>query len=161
MSATQTITEQSRLWVFASNRLLSEEEALEMKNEAAAFSLQWTAHKVALTAAADVLYNSFLVIGVDEDKHGASGCSIDAMHSFIRKLEKKYAISLFDRLRVIYLNVDTVQNVSLKEFEKLYANGDVDQQTLIFNSLVNTGKELADNFLVPLSQSWLARRLLN
>jgi hypothetical protein len=37
--------------------------------------------------------------------------------------------------------------------------GYIDQDTLLFNNVVNDKKELLEKWLVPLSQSWLANRV--
>ena len=158
MAAT-SIRSSARIWVFTSNRTLTQTEAREISKLSNAFCIQWTAHKVALHAEAEVLHNTFLVISVDEEKHGASGCSIDAMHQFVRSLEKQFEIILFDRLRVVYMDESHSNNISLKEFENKFAQGEVNYSTLVFNTLISTGAELAQLFLIPLSDSWLANRL--
>jgi hypothetical protein len=114
---------------------------------------------VALHATAEVLENVFLVISVDEETHGASGCSIDAMHQFVRGLEKQFNTTFFDRLRVVYSVAGKIENCTLKEFEELYSRGIVSQNTLVYNTLVSSGKELNNNFLIGVSDTWLANRL--
>lgn len=159
MSNTATIKETSRIWVFTSGRLLSDKEVEKIRLLARDFCLKWTAHKVALQASAEIISNTFLVISVDEEAHGASGCSIDAMHQFIRHLEKEFNTSFFDRLRVVCSFKGNTENYSLKEFEELFTQGIVNQDTLVYNTLVNNGRDLADNFLIPVRDSWLANRL--
>jgi hypothetical protein len=159
MNNSEKIKETSRIWVFTSGRKLSDQEADNVRLLARDFCLKWTAHKVALHAAASIIANTFLVISVDEEAHGASGCSIDAMHLFVRGIEKEFNTTFFDRLRVVFSLNESLENYSLKEFEELFSRGIVNQDTLVYNTLVSNGRELAENFLISVRDSWLAKRL--
>lgn len=160
MEATQQMQDLSRTWIFTAGRELTEKEITLIREEAGKFCMQWTAHKVALHAMADVLYKNFLVIGVDEDKHGASGCSIDTMHAFIRKLVAETGVDFFDRMRIVYLDNDNVpRNVSLNQFSQLFKEGKTGTETLVFNSLVATGRDLSEQFIIPVKYSWVSARL--
>lgn len=161
MTTITGIPEKARVWLFTAERILSAAESQEINELAGAFCRQWTAHKVALEARANVLKNTFLVISVEEDVHNASGCSIDAMHQFVRSLESRFGIKLFDRMRVVYLEDEKVKNVTLREFENLFREGLVGAETNVFNALVNNGAELAQDFVLPLKKTWLAGRLMN
>lgn len=155
----EVIKDTAKVWVFGADRTLSEKESASIQEAAELFCREWTAHKVALHATAEVIKNTFLVIAVDEEAHGASGCSIDAMHKFVRGLEQQYSVSFFDRLRVVYQQEGVTSNVSLRDFEELFKKGEVNSGTKIYNSLVSNGGELAGNFLIPVSDSWLSSRL--
>jgi hypothetical protein len=159
MNTTTTIKDTARVWVFTSNRSLTATEGSEITELSNAFCRQWTAHKAALHAVAEVLFDNFLVISVDEEQQGASGCSIDAMHKFVQSIEKQFSITLFDRLRVVYSSEGQLYNVTLNEFESLFEQGRVELKTPVFNTLVRTGDELAHHFMIPLSDSWLVSRL--
>ena len=69
----------ARLWIFAAERPLSAVERDRVLAETDAFIDQWTAHGVPLTAARDVRYDQFVLVGVDERAAGVSGCSVDAL----------------------------------------------------------------------------------
>lgn len=153
------MNDNSRVWIFAADRQLNDPEVEQLTKDALEFTIKWTAHKVALKSKAEVLYNTFLIVSVDEDVHNASGCSIDAMHGFIKEQGKKMDINFFDRLRVVYQTETGIQNVRLSDFEKQFSMGQVNHSTLVFNTLIDNRKSLEDNFLIPVNQTWLAGRL--
>jgi hypothetical protein len=160
MEAIQQMQDLSRIWIFTASRELSDNEIALIREEATKFCLQWTAHKVALHAMAEVLHRNFLVIGVDEDKHGASGCSIDTMHAFIRNLGVKTGVDFFDRMRIVYLDKDNVPvNVSMNQFSQLFREGKTNPETLVFNALIGSGRDLSADFIIPVKNSWLSARL--
>jgi len=86
-----------------------------VKQLASGFAAEWKSHGSPLKAAADVLYNRFLVMMVDEDAGSASGCSIDSSVAQIRSIEQKLNVDLFDRMNLAYLNSDN-------ELETVHAN---------------------------------------
>ncbi|MFC7666552.1 hypothetical protein ACFQT0_03260 [Hymenobacter humi] len=63
----------------------------------ARFAEDWTSHGSTLHASAEFLHQQFLVIGLDENLAGASGCSIDASVRFVAQLEKQLNVELLDK----------------------------------------------------------------
>ena len=147
----------SRVWIYQSSRdlLASETEALEQK--AKEFAEKWTAHKVALQASAKVFYNTFLVLGIDEQTAGASGCSIDSSVNFIRELEKEFGIGLLDRTQLAFLEHNTIKWVALQNMRAAVAEGRVTPEMQFFNNLVQTKAELENKWLLPAGQTWLIK----
>ena len=72
------LPDEARVWIYATNRHLSDKEVIAIEQELIAFLTQWTAHQQALEASFSIPYNNFIVIGLNENKNLASGCSIDA-----------------------------------------------------------------------------------
>ena len=161
METISQLNDLSRIWIFTSDRQVTDKNIIhEIKLEAQKFCAQWTAHKVALHADADFLYGQFLIIGVDEDKHGASGCSIDTMHTFIKNLGNTYGFNFLDRMRIVYLSQDnSTRNVSLNEFISEFREGRTSGVTPVFNTLISSGRDLTGNFIIPAKASWLGTRL--
>jgi len=150
----QRMRNNARVWIYQSNRELSTDETLEIENKLAHFTENWTAHNQQLLATAFINYNRFIVLMVDESQSGASGCSIDKSVNFIKEIEKDYQIDLFDRLHIAYKLDYKVDSLSASEFEKLIKAGIVNQETIVFNNLVNTKLELATNWELPINRSW-------
>lgn len=148
---------QSRVWIYQSDRELSAEETAQIQQELNDFANLWSAHNQQLLAKGEVIYNRFLVLIVDERQAGASGCSIDKSVNFMKGIEKTFGINLFDRFHIAYRQDDAILSVNRDEFEDLLREGSVNEQTIVFNNLVQTLDELQSNWEVPMKDSWHAR----
>jgi len=147
----------SRVWIYQSNRTLSDVEVDKINPMLSEFSAQWVSHNQQLKAAGEILYNRFLVLMVDQTMAGASGCSIDSSVRFITDLGNQIGVSFFDRMTFPYRKNDQIQFASKDEFEQLFANGVIDDNTVVFDNLVKTKKELESVWEKPLAQSWHKR----
>jgi hypothetical protein len=149
----------ARVWVYQSNTALSDAEVNTIKNEGAYFIADWAAHGASLKASFDVLLNRFIVIAVDEQQALASGCSIDKSVKFVKELEQKFNLNLFDRMQVAYRKGNEINACSLSDFEKLASERLVNESTIVFNNMVSTKKAFDAEWEVPLKQSWQSRVL--
>ena len=150
----------ARVWIYQSDRDLKDIEIGEIRRKAAMFLMDWTSHGNLMLATVDVLYNRFIVVAADEEAARASGCGIDKSVRFMQQLEKDYGISLFDRLLVAYRDKDQrIRTVKLQEFEQLMEKNELNGETIVFNNLVVTLKEMAKKWEVPVKNSWHARML--
>jgi hypothetical protein len=144
----------SRVWVYQSTKELTNEQTQQIQQQLNAFAQSWTAHNRQLLAGAQVKYNRFLILVVDESQAGASGCSIDKSVNFMKQLEQQYNIVLFDRFNLAYRDAEHIISVPRNEFEVLIKEGVITQDTLVFNNLVQTLEELQTKWEVPLKDSW-------
>lgn len=149
----------AKVWVYQSNRKLTDSEVEKIVNSGLAFIDQWAAHGANLKASFDVLYNLFIILSVDEQQAMASGCSIDSSVRFIKSIEQNLHINLFDRLQVAYRKDNNISICSLSEFEKLAEQGIVNESTIVFNNMVTTKAAFDSDWEVPLKQSWQNRVL--
>src|SRR5690242_2571513 len=139
-----------KVWIYQSNRNLTETEVENIKQEGEEFVEKWAAHKKALTATFDVLYNRFLVIKVDESLVSASGCSIDESVRFVKALESKFKLSLFDRMQMAYLaDGENIESATLQEISNLYKSGKLKDDTLVFNNLVQDSIQMNQSWKIP------------
>jgi hypothetical protein len=149
------ISPKAKVWIYLSPRALSAEEQTWLQAQAQAFVQQWTSHQQALLAHAQVLESRFLVLAVDEAQAQASGCSIDKSVAFVRQMGQALGIDFFDRLCFAYRNAQgQICTVSSADFAQLYQKGEITDQTIVFNTLVNTVEALQTQLEVPLAQSW-------
>ena len=144
----------SRVWVYQSDREISEENAEFLKSEIYKFVNQWTAHNHALKAWGDVIENRFIVLMVDQSQAGASGCSIDKSVAFVKSCEEKAAVNFFDRFNFAYRVGDKIESADRTEFELLFKNGDLTDETIVFNNLVNSKEEFEEKWQIALGESW-------
>ncbi|MGN0003475.1 MAG: ABC transporter ATPase [Sphingobacterium composti] len=145
----------SRVWIYQANRFLTDIEVAEINTLAQEFVSSWTAHGSALAGKASVIDNLFLILVVDEEVAGVTGCSIDKSVHFIKGLGERFNIDFFDRMRVSYINAEgQLQLASRDEFQELVNNGIVTSETIVYNNLIQNSEELASNWKIPFSHSW-------
>lgn len=153
----KTLSENSRIWIYQSNRSLTQQEKESISKLIEHFLNNWKSHGVSLNSGFEIKYNRFIVIAQDQNTQSATGCSIDSMVHFIQKLEKQYNISLLDKLNVSYKQGDYIAYKSLKDFKKMVKDGAVSKNTIVFNNLVQTKLEYTNYWEVPAFDSWHAR----
>lgn len=155
---TDTLSPQSRVWIYQCNRPLNEEQSQEIEKMANDFARRWVSHNQQLHAAATFLHHRFLVLMVDESRAGASGCSIDSSVAFVKQLQAQYGVDFFDRMSFSYQDESgTVHTVPRAVFAEAYQAGQITDNTLVFDTLVKNKAELDQALLKPLKDSWHAR----
>jgi len=150
---------QSRVWVYQSGRTFSIGEALEIEGLLEQFSNEWKSHGIKVKAAGYLFFGQFIILMADETQTGVSGCSTDSSVRFIKQLEERYSVNLFDRTSLAFVVKDKVQLLPLNQLQYAIDNGFVDRDTLYFNNMVQTREELEQNWIVPIQNSWLKNRL--
>jgi len=153
------LPDDSRVWIYQSNRKLSDDEVTVIKEKVVDFLKEWTAHGQDLEAGFEIKYNRFIVIGLNQENASASGCSIDASVYFIQKLEKEFGIDLLDKMNVTFYNGEFIAHKTLSDFRKMAKAKSVSKNTVVFNNLVNTKKDYLENWEVPAKDSWHSRFL--
>ena len=151
------ISENSRVWIYQSDRILSSEEVKQIQEKLDVFTSQWLAHGHELLALAEIRYNQFIIISVDEQQVGATGCSIDKSVNLMKQIEQELNINLFNRFALAYRDREGIQTVNRNDFEKLIETRIITPETIVFNNLVTTRTELATNWEVAFRNSWHAQ----
>ncbi len=152
-----SLPEESRVWIYQSNRSFSEEELLQLEQQLNTFIEAWTAHGKDLQAGYKIVYKRFIVIALDQNSNNATGCSIDASVYFIQELEKQYNVDLMDKMNVSYKQGEFIAYKPLLDFKKMAQEKAVSKNTIVFNNLVNNIAEFNENWEVPASESWHSR----
>lgn len=150
-------SEQSRVWIYQSDRELYDEQVKELQEILNNFTAEWTAHNHQLKAKAEIRYNRFLILVVDESQAGASGCSIDKSVNFMKKIEQQFGINLFDRFNLAYREGEKVLSTPRHHFEELLKSGKINTDTIVFNNLVQDLQQLETKWEVPFKNSWHAQ----
>ena len=140
------LPDDSRVWIYTTNRYLSDEEVIAIEQDLSAFLTHWTAHQQDLEASCLIPYNNFIIIGLNENKNLASGCSIDASVHFLKQLERKFKVDLFDRMLITYKEEDQIKHLALHEFKRLARQGEFSKSTTVFNNLVQTKRDFLTNW---------------
>ncbi|MBC7904309.1 MAG: hypothetical protein H7Y27_12845 [Gemmatimonadaceae bacterium] len=149
----------SRVWIYQSSRLFSMGEVLQVEDILNAFTESWHTHGTPVKGFATVLFGQFIVLMADETAAGVSGCSTDSSVRLIKEIEKTFSVSLFDRQTLAFLVKDKVQMLPLSQLNYAVANRFITPSTLYFNNLVQTKVEMEKSWMIPVRESWLAKRI--
>lgn len=145
----------SRIWIYQSSKMLTPVEVDYINRELNKFVSAWTAHDAALEATAWINNNLFLCFMVDEDEVSASGCSIDKSVAFVRSLGDCLNIDWFDRMQFAYRDDNgNIQLVYKSELKSAYENGDINDDTMFFDTLITNRAAYDQSFSKPLKDSW-------
>ncbi|HBH24052.1 MAG TPA: hypothetical protein DDY13_11600 [Cytophagales bacterium] len=155
--AFEKLSDQARVWIYQSDRKLSDDEVRQIQEKGNQFSAQWSAHGKGLKSAVTILYHQFIILSVDETAHAASGCSIDSSVNFIKEIENTYDVKLLDRSLVAFLKGEDVTTTSFQKIAEEIHSGNIDKSTPTFNNTVQTKYDLKNNWLIPAEKSWLSR----
>lgn len=146
-----------RIWIYQADRILTEQESQQVSDELAAFAEQWKVHGKPLSASAELRDNLFIILKVDEDVATASGCSVDSSVRFLKGIEERYHVQLFDRMQFAYKSTNGLAVVDRSGFEKLLATGEIDDNTLVFDNTISYDHQLESAWAVPFKESWHKR----
>ncbi|PRY11044.1 hypothetical protein CLV24_112173 [Pontibacter ummariensis] len=147
----------ARLWIYQANRPLTDAEQAEIKPLLERFATEWSSHGKGLQASAELLHNRFLVLANNETATAASGCSIDKSVNFVRELEQRFGVTFFDRTRLAFLQDGQVTLVGMSEVKEKVKAGEINKNTLYFDTLVDNYGELQEAWPRPAGTSWLSR----
>jgi hypothetical protein len=151
------LADHARVWIYQSNRPFSEREQIILTSQINGFVQDWAAHGRELLASGGVLLDQFIVLAVDEQQAGASGCSIDKSVNFMKELAAQFDVSLFDRLTFTFVKNGQVETAASSDFKRLFTEGSIDGDTLVFDNLVSNVADLRTQWLKPLALSWHKR----
>ncbi len=155
-----TLPDDSRVWVFASIRALSDSEAARLLGEVDRFLERWHAHGAPLSSGREWSEGRFLTIAVDQSTAGASGCSIDGLHRALHALEGELGTSMLGGGAVFFRDASgEVQGVPRAEFARRAREGEVEGDTVVFDTTVGTLGEWRERFEHPARLGWHARWL--
>ncbi|MGY0407803.1 MAG: ABC transporter ATPase, partial [Polaribacter sp.] len=116
-TAYKNLPNNSRVWVYQSDREFNPTEIEFISEKAVAFINQWTRHGDDLKGSFTIKYNRFLVLAVDESFNPVSGCSIDSSVHFIRQLENELQLDLMNKMNITFKNKKDINLVKLTDFQ--------------------------------------------
>ena len=150
----------SRVWIYQSSRLFFIAEALEMETMLNEFAANWKSHGDPVKGYANLFFGQFIVLMADETATGVSGCSTDSSVHLIKSVEEKFKVQLFERQNLAFVIKEKIQLLSISQLDYAVENNFINGDTLYFNNTVLSKKELLNNWVIPVKDSWLAKRIL-
>lgn len=149
----------SRVWIYQSSRLFTMSEALAIEDLLNDFTNKWLSHGTTVKGAGYLFLGQFIILMADEKATGVSGCSTDSSVRLIKDIEQRFGVNMFDRTTLAFVVKDKVQLLPLSQLQYAFDNRFIDSHTLYFNNLVQTKAELENNWLVPIKDSWLSKKI--
>ena len=150
----------SRVWIYQGNRLFLINEALEMETMLQDFVAQWKSHGAKVKGYANLFFGQFIILMADETATGVGGCSTDSSVHMIKLIEEKFKVSMFERQNLAFIVKEKIQLLPLSQLDYAIENNFIDENTPYFNNTVLTKKELQDSWIIPVKDSWLAKRIM-
>ena len=156
----ETLPDESRVWIFASDRALTGDDRDRLLGEVDRFLGQWKAHGVPLTCARDWRDEHLLTIGVDSTQENASGCSIDGLFRVLQGIERPLATRLLGGGRIFYRAADGIVHAAERgRLPQLAASGVITAETTVFDTGLTTAGDWREHFETPARQSWVGKML--
>ena len=149
----------SKVWIYQSNRLFLISEALQIEEMLEAFVGNWKSHGAPVKGYANLIFGQFIVILADETATSVGGCSTDSSVRVIKEIGHKYNVQLFDRQTLAFVVKEKIQLLPLSQLNYAATNEFIHAETLYFNNTVLTKKELLNDWIIPIKQSWLSKRI--
>ena len=149
----------SRVWVYQSSRLFFMSEAIQIEDLLNHFVENWKSHGTPVKGFGTMFFGQFIVLMADEQATGVSGCSTDSSVRLIKEIEQLYKVSMFDRQNLAFVRKDKIELLPLGQLQYAVDNGFLQADTIYINNLVQTKEELEQNWLIPVKESWLAKRI--
>lgn len=134
-------------------------EALHIEDLVNNFIANWQSHGAPVKGYGNLFFGQFIVLMADERATGVSGCSTDSSVRLIKQIEELFKVNMFDRQMLAFMVKDKVQMLPLAQLQYAIANNFISADTLYFNNLVQTKEELDNKWLIPVKDSWLAKRV--
>lgn len=151
--------EQSRVWIYQANRLFTVGEALQIEEILENFIVNWNSHGAKVKGYANLFFGQFIIIIADETHAGVSGCSTDSSVRVIKHIEQTIGVNMFDRQMLAFVIKEKIQLLPLMQLKYAFENSFIQPDTLYFNNLVQNKQELLEQWIVPVKNSWLAKKL--
>lgn len=149
----------SRVWIYQASRLFTIAEALEIEEMLQDFVGQWKSHGTPVKGSAYLFFGRFIVLMADETATGVSGCSTDGSVRLIKEIESRFNNPLFDRTLLAFVVKDKIELIPLSQLDYAWKNQFITGDTLYFNNIVDSKKALEENWIIPVKESWLMKKV--
>lgn len=150
---------QSKVWIYQSNRLFSISEALEIETILNEFVANWKSHGAPVKGFANLFFGQFIVLMADETNITVGGCSTDSSVHTIKKIEQLFKVDLFNRQNLAFYIKDKVQMLPMAQKNYAWENNFINEDTIYFNNTVTTKEGFLNDWLTPVKSSWLKSKI--
>ena len=155
----ENFRQNARVWIYQADRVFTPSEANEITEALDSFNHEWNSHGDKVASFVHLFFNRFIVLMADEQVVHVGGCSTDASYRFLKGLERIHNVKLFGRHSLAFLVDGMIRTIPLTELQEVLDHGEITGDTLYFNNTILTRQDLTDKWIVPVKDSWLAKRL--
>lgn len=145
----------AKLFLYPSDKKFHPELFTAVENKLEVFVKEWSNNND-IEAGFSIKYQRFIIIAVNNTKPITTSI-IDELVTFIFKLQLEHELELLDKLNVCFKQGEYVQYKDVKAFKQLIKNKSVNQNTIVFDNLINTKEELESDWELPAEDTWYAR----
>lgn len=149
----------SRIWIYQADREFSPQEIAELREKIAKFAEVWNSHGSSVKSYAGLFFGHFIIMMADETHVKVGGCSTDSSFRFIKDMEKEFNVGLLDRQTLAFIVKGKIVLIPLEDINLSIENEIINQETLYFNNTILTKKQLLNDWIIPVKDSWLAKRI--
>lgn len=156
------LPDDARLWLFAADRPLTDEEQDALLDRMGGFAAGWTSHGRAVPAAVALVADRVLAVGAslqaDALNAGISGCGIDALEHAVAAAADALGFGWLPALDVLYRADDGLRALSRPAFRALAREGAVDADTPVLDLVLSTVGALREKGVEhPAGDTWHGR----
>ena len=147
----------ARVWIYGAEQSLTGDQVRRLEDHMAQFLAQWHSHERPVTPAWRLEHDRFVIIGADESAAALSGCSIDSMVRHLKDFDQTTGLNFLGTGGQVFYRDATgaIQCVDRPAFTDVARQGAVDDQTVVFNNVIQTvGEFRSGRWEVPMRDSW-------
>jgi hypothetical protein len=144
----------AKVWIYQSDTHFNEDEKKHIQISIDDFIATWESHGKMVKGTFTILYDAFIVLFVDEQGDRMCGTAQDNSVKLMKRLEQELEVTLLDRMNQSYKEGEKAVLVKLNDFETLYNDNTINDETIVFNNTITTKKEFDTTWEVPLKDSW-------
>ena len=146
----------SRLWIYALDRPLSDSESVKLSGRIDAFISNWKSHGRPVTAGYELRGNQFVLIAGVIPGGDISGCGIDASVHALTACGEQLGFEVASGLDIFFRgDSGTIERLPRAAFRKLARAGAITGSTIVFDTSLTTLQEVFDGrFEGPAQASW-------
>lgn len=153
------LPDDARLWIFVTDRGLTDSEAANVRERLLAFVETWTSHARPVEGTVEVREGRFVIVAAQIPGGDVSGCGTDKLFHAVQEALGSANVFLAPSLAVVFQrDAGPVQVVDRHTFRALASAGEVNPETTVFDvTLTTLGSLREGTFTRPAFQTWLAR----
>ncbi len=155
----EDFNDNSRVWIYQVSRLFTLSETLQIEDILNDLVASWKAHGAPVKGYANLFFGQFIVLMADETATGVSGCSVDSVVRIIQQMEKQFGVEMFNWQNLAFVVKDKVQIIPRQQFSYAIEKNFITPDTLFFNNVVTSKKDLENNWMIPIKDSWLKAKI--
>jgi hypothetical protein len=148
----ENLPDESRIWIYGFDRPLEPDQYNIVKERLERFKNEWMYHGNSVTGDYEIFENQFVIIATNE---AISGCSIDSSVAVFKDFKNEHHLDALNQNLVYFRDHGKIITVSRVQFQELVNNGQVTENTIVFNLMIShLGSLKKGNFETTFQNSW-------